>query len=297
MACRPPSVEAGRVLHQGGDTQPAQRTSPEARRPTERDGGRGRPGEKETLLPAIKGSEAVFAITNFYDSDVQEDLFREVRQGCTLADVALEAGTELLIWSGVPSALVRSGGKYKSNNLVENKNTIAQYLDYRGVPHVKLNVGFYLDNWVATYLNGMIHGALKRDNDGTIILTQPMLKPEAKQGMIWVEKDLGPVVAAVLANWRQKPDLLGQTVWAAFDHVCMADVVAEIKKQTGSEVRLDTPATTGIADLDELYGYENEWGVLTDVPLPDPLTTSLGVKFHGLADWVVEDVVPAMKES
>ncbi|KAM5376252.1 hypothetical protein ACJZ2D_005623 [Fusarium nematophilum] len=252
--------------------------------------------KKETLFAAVEGSEAVFAITNFYDSEVQSNPFSEVQQGCTLADVALDAGVELFIWSGVPSALVRSGGQYKSNNLVENKNTISQYLRYRNVPHANLNVGFYLDNWLATYLNGMVHGALSKTEDGVIELTQPMLKPEARQGMIWVEKDLGRVVAAILANWRQKPELLGSTVWAAFDHHCMSDVTTEIEKQTGLEVKLITPSTTGIPDLDELYGYENKWGVLTDIPLPDPLTVSLGVRFHTLAEWVKEAVVPAVTD-
>ncbi|KAH8889600.1 NAD(P)-binding protein [Thozetella sp. PMI_491] len=249
----------------------------------------------ETLLAPMQGAEAVFAITNYYDSEVQDDPFLEVRHGCNLADKAKEAGVGLFIWSGVPSALVRSGGRYKSNNLVENKSTISQYLRYKEIAHVNLNVGFYLDNWVATYLNGMVHGALTRTADGSLELTQPLLKPEAKQGMIWIEKDLGAVVAAILSCWLERSDLIGNTVWAAYGHNCMSEVVAEIGKQSGCPVRLVTPTTTGIADLDELYGYENEFGVLTDIQLPDPLTSSLGITFHGLEDWVREEVIPSIR--
>ena len=65
--------------------------------------------DKLTLGPAFRGAEAVFAVTNCYDPQIQKDTLEEARQGCKMADVAKEQGVELFIWSTVPSALVRTG--------------------------------------------------------------------------------------------------------------------------------------------------------------------------------------------
>lgn len=239
-----------------------------------------------SLKNAFTGAEAVLVITNFYD--LVDNSLEEARQGCAMADLAKEVGVELFIWSSIPSALVRSGARYASNPLIENKSVVTRYLEYKNVPHVVVYVGWYYDNVVNWK-------ALSKASDGSLELTQPLLKADAPQGFSWVEKDLGPTIAAILSRYRENPEVLQHPVYSVARHDTLSNIMAEIRKQTGLEVRYNSPTTTGIKDLDELYGYENEYGVLTDINLPDPWTLSLGVEFHTLPEFVTEVVVPYIK--
>lgn len=54
--------------------------------------------DKKTLVDAISGAEAVFAVTNYWETMNAE---LEVKQGKNLVDAAKEAGTELFIWSSL----------------------------------------------------------------------------------------------------------------------------------------------------------------------------------------------------
>ncbi|OAL44423.1 NAD(P)-binding protein [Pyrenochaeta sp. DS3sAY3a] len=237
----------------------------------------------ETLKGALTGAEAVFIVTNFYD--LVDNSMEEARQGCRMADLAEETGIKLFIWSSIKSALVRTGARYKSNPLVENKSVVTRYLEYKKIPHVVVYLGWYYDNF--TNWN-----CISKAEDDSIVLTQPLLSPNAPQGFCWVEKDLGPTVAAILAKYRTDQEVLKREIFAVSRHDTLGNVVREIEKQSGRKVVLKTPTTTGIKDLDELYGYENEYGILTDIPLPDPWTVSLGVEFHGLEQWVREVALP-----
>ena len=134
--------------------------------------------QPETLMAAFNGVDIVFGITNYYDKAVQEDPLEEARQGCKMADAAKACGVKLFIWSTVPSALIRTGAKYRSNGLTENKHTVSQYLKHIGLPHVDLYVGFYMDN----LLN---FNQFARTADGAIEIYQPILKPETRIGMFW----------------------------------------------------------------------------------------------------------------
>ncbi|KAK7425612.1 hypothetical protein QQZ08_007935 [Neonectria magnoliae] len=237
----------------------------------------------DSLKDAFTGAEAVFAITNFYD--LVDNSLEEARQGCAMADLAQEVGVGLFIWSSIPSALIRTGAKYASNPLVENKSVVTRYLEYKNIPHVVVYVGWYYDNLVNWK-------TLTKTSDGSLELKQALLRADAPQGFSWVEKDLGPTIAAILSRYRNNPEVLRRPVYSVARHDTLGNIMAEVKKQTGLEVRLDTPTTTGIKDLDELYGYENEYGVLTDVALPDAWTLSLGVEFHSLELFVKEVIVP-----
>jgi uncharacterized protein YbjT (DUF2867 family) len=54
---------------------------------------------KDSVLAAIKGSDAVFGVTNYWEKGTLE---HEVMQGRNLADAAKEAGVHHLIWSSLP---------------------------------------------------------------------------------------------------------------------------------------------------------------------------------------------------
>ena len=52
--------------------------------------------DKATLLKAVQGASAVYAVTNYWEKADHE---LEIRQGKALVDVAKEAGVQHFIWS------------------------------------------------------------------------------------------------------------------------------------------------------------------------------------------------------
>lgn len=235
----------------------------------------------ETLAAAYNGAEAVYAVTNFYDPSIRNDPLAEARQGCAMADAAKDQGVKLFIWSTVPSALVRTGARFKSTPLVENKFTVSQYLKYKQIPHVDLHLGFYMDNWIN-------FGAIGKDEKG-ITVSQPVLNPTQKLGMIWVERDLGQSVAAILKGYTSK-DILGKSLYCVSGLYSTAEFVEEIKKVTGQDARLIPLPSSGLQDLDDMYHYYNEWGVYTDVQIPHPQSVELSFHLTPLSEFVKEPV-------
>jgi uncharacterized protein YbjT (DUF2867 family) len=241
-----------------------------------------------TLVKAFQGAEAVFSVTNFYDSKILQNPLEEARQGCAVAEIAKETGVKVVLWSTVPSALLRTGAKFDSPRLVENKFTVSQYLKYRQIPHIDVYLGFFMDNWIN-------FSSISRAQDGAIEVHQAILKPETKFGMVWVERDLGRTIVAILKNYQDKPQMLGKPIYCVGGQYSTGDVVEEIKRQTGHEARMVCMPTTGAKDLDDMYGYYNEWGLYRNVQIPHPETTELGLTFSSLSDFVREAVLPFNK--
>jgi uncharacterized protein YbjT (DUF2867 family) len=246
--------------------------------------------QPSTLVEVFRGAEAVYALSNFYDSKVQEDTLEEARQGCNMADIAKETGVKLFIWSTVPSAFLRTSAKFDSPRLVENKFMVSQYLKYKKVPHIDLYLGFYMDNWIN-------FGQISKAADGsTIEIAQPRLHPDTKVGMIWVEQDLGRTVSAILDKFQDKPDaILGRPFYCVSAQYSTNDFSNLVKQEIGCDSRVVTPSTSGLKDLDVMYDYYNVWGVYRDVDIPDPQTEELVGKFSSLSDFVKGAVSPFVR--
>jgi hypothetical protein len=242
-----------------------------------------------SLRKAFEGVEAVYALTNFYDAENQSNKVQEAQQGMMIADVAKETGVKFLIWSTVPSAFLRTKGKFEAPRLVENKFYVSAYLKQIKMPHVDMYLGFYYENW------GNFH-QLSVDSDGAIELVQPVMKPEQKLGMIWVERDLGPTVGAILKTYRTSPDLLGDAVYCVGGFHSTADVAREIQKQTGKQTRVVTAPTSGLEDLDIMFGYYNQYSLYNEIPIPTEESQQLGIRFHTMEVFVREGAVPHIKK-
>lgn len=244
--------------------------------------------QPSTLKTAFSGADAVYGVTNFYDSANATDSLNEARQGCTMADLAKETGVKLFIWSTVPSALLVSKAHFDSPRLVENKFYVSQYLKYKKVPHVDVYLGFYMDNWIN-------FGQISKVADGVIEITQPRLNPDVKLGMTWIKRDLGRVVAGILGKFFKGEDVLGRSFCCVSGQYNTNDLRDTIQQELGVKARINTPPAVGIRDLDVMYDYYNVWGVYRDIAIPDPATSSLIGKFSSLSDYVKEEMGPAIK--
>ncbi|KAK5379068.1 hypothetical protein LTR20_009731 [Exophiala xenobiotica] len=242
-----------------------------------------------SLRKAFEGVEAVYALTNFYDAENQSNKVKEAQQGMMIADVAKETGVNFLIWSTVPSAFLRTKGKFEAPRLVENKFYVSAYLKQIKMPHVDMYLGFYYENWANFH-------QLSVDSEGAIELVQPVMKPEQKLGMIWVERDLGPTVDTILKTYRTRPDLLGDAVYCVGGFHSTADVAREIQKQTDKQTRVVTAPTSGLEDLDIMFGYYNQYSLYNEFPIPTEEAQQLGIRFHTMEDFVREGAVPHIKK-
>ncbi|KAK5452704.1 hypothetical protein LTS15_006852 [Exophiala xenobiotica] len=221
-----------------------------------------------SLRKAFEGVEAVYALTNFYDAENQSNKAQEAQQGMMIADVAKETGVKFLIWSTVPSAFLRTKGKFEAPRLVENKFYVSAYLKQIKMPHVDMYLGFYYENWASFH-------QLSVDSDGAIELVQP-----------W----------AILKTYRTRPDLLGDAVYCVGGFHSTADVAREIQKQTGKQTRVVTAPTSGFEDLDIMFGYYNQYSLYNEFPIPTEEAQQLGIRFHTMEDFVREGAVPHIKK-
>ncbi|EXJ71093.1 uncharacterized protein A1O5_06086 [Cladophialophora psammophila CBS 110553] len=237
-----------------------------------------------SLVKAFEGVEAVYALTNFYDPENQSNPLAEAQQGMAIADAAKAAGVEFVIWSTVPSAILRTKAQCAFAHLVENKFYVSAYLKKIKIPHVDMYLGFYYDNWPNFKF-------LSIAADGAIEVTQPVMRPGTKIGMIWTGRDLGPTVDAILKNYRTKP-LAGGEVYCVGGYHSTADVAEEIQRQTGKQTRVVTAPTSGFKDLDVMYEYYNDHSLYSEFPIPEKETLELGIEFHSMEDFVREVVVP-----
>jgi hypothetical protein len=146
-----------------------------------------------------------------------------------------------------------------------------------------------MDNWIN-------FGQLSKASDGAIEVAQPKLDPETKLGMVWVERDLGRVVASILDKFKASSDeVINHPFYCVSGQYCPNELKDWIEKEFECKSRVVTPETSGLHDLDAMYDYYNVWGVYRDVEIPHPPTLQLGVKFSSLRDFVKEGVAAVVK--
>jgi uncharacterized protein YbjT (DUF2867 family) len=99
--------------------------------------------DRSSLAAALRGSNAVFAVTNFWESASKET---EVAQGRNIADVAAELGVEHLIWSSLPNVTKLSNGALPNVEHFDGKAAVAEYIRGLNVPTTSFVPGFYISN-------------------------------------------------------------------------------------------------------------------------------------------------------
>ncbi|KAJ7451348.1 hypothetical protein FB451DRAFT_1525714 [Mycena latifolia] len=241
-----------------------------------------------SLKAAIRGSEAVFGMTNFWDPEVfpaDPKGKGEITQGKNLIDVAKETGVKFFIWSSLPNATKESNGLYTHGYHVDNKAVIEDYLRASGVPHAVLLTGWFNEN---LYKNGTL---TKTDTGYTLPI--PKFGPEDMQSATWVAHDLGASAVALLSNYTDtSKGVLGKSfpvISMKFTYPQMAAAIATAIKK---EVTFIPVETVGLPDLEEMSLFQAKIGMYNDTPVPNPALVALGVKFGSLKEFVTTEIVP-----
>ncbi|KAJ7252349.1 NAD(P)-binding protein [Mycena haematopus] len=244
--------------------------------------------DKESLKNAMRGSVAVFGVTNFWDPEVfpaDSDGRNEIIQGKNLVDAAKEVGVRFFIWSSLPNATKESNGTFTTIYHLDNKAIIEDYLKASGVPHAVLLTGWFTEDlWTWHYLE-------KTSNGYTIPVAN--YGPNDIQAFTWVAHDLGAAAIALLTNYSDPTkSVLGKAYPVVSFRATYPQLAAAIATEIGEEVTFSIRESVGIAELDEMYKYLSRFGWYNDTPVPNPDLVALGAQFGSMEDFVKTDVVP-----
>ncbi|KAH8689012.1 hypothetical protein BGW36DRAFT_391567 [Talaromyces proteolyticus] len=169
--------------------------------------------EVDSLKKALAGAHTVFAVTTtIYDEQTKE---REVRQGKTIADVAVEVGAKYLIFSTLSSPTLVSGGKYTNVVHFDSKYEAEQYIRTLPIKSAFFAPGTFMQNFTT-------HMSPRPAGDGTY--TWPgVVKSDTDWAMIDIE-DTGKYVAAILAE----PEKFEGKVLSAATKIYKTEELAQI---------------------------------------------------------------------
>ncbi|KAI9065076.1 NAD-P-binding protein [Trametes sanguinea] len=238
------------------------------------------------LNEALRGCWGVFGVTNFYDTKIKDDPGSEERQGKNLVDAAIANGVECFVWSTLPSSQKISGGSLVSK-IYEGKHHVDDYIHEKGYPAVFLYTGNFYENMVFRS-----HMRYNRELD-RVEFHQPLIKPDTKLAMLYVQRDLSAVTKAVFDHWDARKDELNhQYLYVANARVTPMNILASVKKVTGKDGIYEVLPSTGVPDRDIMFQLYNEMGMYGTKELPDENVLKLGVEMHGIDDFVREMLAP-----
>ncbi|KAJ5805264.1 hypothetical protein N7474_011151 [Penicillium riverlandense] len=175
-----------------------------------------------SLKRVLKGSHTVFFLTmTIYDERLEE---RELSQGKAIADEALAAGAEYLIFSTLSHITRVSGGKYDKGRHFDCKAEVEDYIRTLPIKSAFFAPGSFMQNF-STIMKPHPVG------DGTYALSN-IIAPTAKLPLINIE-ETGKYVAAILAN----PDSFeGKVIAGATRLYTMEEIAHLMSKSSGKKV-------------------------------------------------------------
>ncbi|KAJ6505548.1 hypothetical protein C8R45DRAFT_1182171 [Mycena sanguinolenta] len=238
--------------------------------------------DKASLVAALRGSEAVFAVTFPVFSKTEGK--GEDDQGKNMVDAAKEAGVKFYIWSSLPSLFKLTGGKYKNIVHFDDKEVIHEYLKSSGLAHTSLFLPGFLENlWN--------QGTMKKTATGYTIAA-PSFNATGIQDFIWVGGDLPAAVLALLKNYATK-EVNGKTYSVVSARISYGKLAELTAKALGVEVTYTTAPPLGFVPMDEMWDALAEFGWYTaDTPVPNPDLVALGAKFSTVEDFLEVEVKP-----
>ncbi|KAJ6471738.1 hypothetical protein C8R47DRAFT_1222002 [Mycena vitilis] len=245
---------------------------------------KGDPLHRASLTDALRGSEAVFAVTAII-MPITADGPNELVQGKNMVDAAKEAGVKFFIFTSLPSLDKASGGKYKNALHYEQKVEVEEYLRASGVPNASLHLGGFLENYWTM-------GLLRKAANG-FILSAPYYKAEGTVCWTWVEHDVPVATLALLKNYTDaSKEISGKVYHVLNERVTHGKLAAVTGEVLGADVSIVTGPPTGVLAIDEMFQFHAEKDIHADDTLPDPKLAALGVKFGTIRQFLEQEVKP-----
>ncbi|KAJ7454373.1 hypothetical protein FB451DRAFT_1144400 [Mycena latifolia] len=247
---------------------------------------KGDSGDKASLVSALRGSEAVFAVTNPSWLDHAKGRGpNEWIQGKNMVDAAKENGVKFFIFSSLPSMDKLSGGKYKNVTHYEEKVEVEEYLKSSGLANASLLTGGFLENYWQ-------FGLLRKTATGFDMVV-PNINNTREQ-FTWVRRDVGAAALALLKNYTDSSKKIsGKSYPVINDTMSYTELAARTSKVLGVEVTVRLAPPTGIPPLDDMHTAHAEIGEMySATPVPNPELVALGVKFGSIEEFLETEVKP-----
>lgn len=169
--------------------------------------------DRASLERAVDGVNGVFSVQNFWETGYE----MEVEQGKRMADVAREAGVEHLVYSSVGGADRDSGLSH-----FESKHEIEEHIRSIGQAHTILRPVFFMDNWEADMMKGMVMGGS---------LYQP-LSPDTRLQQI----DAADIGTFARIAFDDPDEWIGRAIELAGDDPTMDEIAATFSRVIGRDV-------------------------------------------------------------
>ncbi|KAJ7256850.1 hypothetical protein B0H12DRAFT_1112005 [Mycena haematopus] len=243
--------------------------------------------DKDSLVDALRGSEAVFGVTApIWPLKAEAEGPNELVWGKNMVDAAKEAGVKFFIWSSVPSVKKLSGGKYANVIHYEQKAAVEEYLKSSGIPNASIHLGGFLENYWK-------FGLLKKTDTGFDISVPHFLATD-RQAFTWVEQAVPATILALLKNYiNPSKNISGKTYPVVNANMTYSELAALTGKALGVGVTFTTAPATGMPPFDEMYQSHAEYsGLFTATPVPNPDLVALGVKFGTVQEFLETEVKP-----
>ncbi|KAJ7186443.1 hypothetical protein C8R46DRAFT_1272996 [Mycena filopes] len=237
--------------------------------------------DRASLVRALAGSEAVFAVTlpTFVPGK------DEVVQGRNMVDAAKEVGVKFFVFTALPSIKAASNGKYSDCIQYEDKVAVQAYLQASGLAHATLHLPCFLENFWKT-------GHLKKTAPGKYTLGVPNYPPTSRQSFLWVERDIPSAVLALLNSYTDasKPNVNGKVYPVVTANMTYPELAAKTAQVLGAEVTYTNLGPTGMQRVDDMFAFQAETNGLYTTPIPNPDLVALGMKFSTVEEFLEEEV-------
>ncbi|KAJ7133490.1 hypothetical protein C8R44DRAFT_698104 [Mycena epipterygia] len=243
--------------------------------------------DKASLISALRGSEAVFAVTvPMFPIKAEGEGPNELVQGKNMVDAATEVGVKFFIFTSLPSIDKISGGKYKNVRHYDQKAFVEEYLKSSGLANASLLFGGFLENFWK-------FGVLKKTATGFNI-SVPYYSPTDRQAFSWVTRDVPAATLALLKNYTDPAkNISGKSYPMVNANIPYPELAALTGKALGVEVTFTTAPPRGIPEMDEMFAAQAEYsGFYTATPVPNPDLVALGVKFGTIEEFLEVEVKP-----
>ncbi|KAK0616961.1 NmrA-like family-domain-containing protein [Immersiella caudata] len=171
--------------------------------------------DKSTLISALQGAAAVFAVTNYWE---KMDAALEVQQGKNLVDAAKETNVQQFIWSSLLNINKLSKGALPNVHHFDSKADVEEYARAVGIPATFFMPGFYMSN--------IPGGTFRRSPPNNAFTFSLPVSPSAQIPM-FDSADTGKYIKAAVLH---RDELLGKRLLSATEYLTVAQVVEAFRK-------------------------------------------------------------------